>query len=142
MSNPIGRRGILGLILGAGATAAAQPRVTLAQASAAMGVPVGATISETVEAATGVGVGGPATAYPDWWAITNMIEQDNYKRRVREVDLPPHIACKRSWSRVFKNHAFAAEQRIMDSYLHQIRSDDEKRIRFLSALGFKFPGVE
>lgn len=142
MSNPIGRRGILGLILGAGATAAAQPRVTLAQASAALGVPVGATITDTMEAATGVGVGGPTSAYADFWQLINMIEQDHYKRRVREVDLPPHIAGKRSWSRAFKNHTFAAEQRIFDGYLHQLRSDDEKRNRFFSAIGIKLPGAE
>jgi len=146
MSNPLNRRGILGLFLGASASAATQPRMTLAQASAALGLPVGATISDTVEAVVGEGCAtAPGPFYGNSactaWTALEMIEQDHYKRNTREADMPPHITGKKSWSLTFKSHVHASEQRILDAYLRQLRMDEGSRNRLLSILGIPAPAA-
>lgn len=135
MTNPIGRRGILGLFLGAGATAVTQPRVTLAQASAAIGLPVGATISEVTSKAAGAM--GPYGN--DSWRLLQLIENDRYRRMEKEDRMAPHISSKKSWSPAFKSHVHCQESRIFEAYADMMRHDEGMKQKLLAMLGLELP---
>lgn len=135
MTNPIGRRGILGLFLGAGATAVTQPRVTLAQASAAIGLPVGASVADVASAAVGCG----SVGLDGGWRFINLLDQDRYRRAEKEDRMPAHISGKKSWSPAFKSHVHCEEQRIFEAYADMLRNDSGMKRKFLGMFGIDLP---
>ena len=123
------RRGILGLILGAGSTAIVNPRVTVAEASTALGLPIGAPIDEMVS-----GMASPGLA-DDYWRFTELLQNELRRKREGLDGIPVHISTKRSWSPAFKVHVANQEARIIDAYMSKLNHDQKFRNKFLSSLG-------
>lgn len=114
----IKRRGILGLLLGAGAGAAAPPIITVKAAAAALGVSEAMTATEIAD--TAIGSAGPPEVD---WQIINMIETTQYEKRRPMTEMPAHIASKKSWSQVYKASVNARETAIIRSYIDKLRRD-------------------
>lgn len=115
----IGRRGILGLLLGAGAASAAPAVITVKAAAAALGVDEAMSANE-IAGVTSEGIG------PTWdthWRLISLLERTHYAKRRPVADMPSHISTKRSWSPTFKAMIHAREEAIMQAYFDKLRMD-------------------
>lgn len=122
----IGRRGILGLILGAPAAAQAVANAPVETSAAAINVP---------------------EPDDDWSFVTeytpferalhearNLLEAKQDIRSHMARDLPPHISCNKSWSNSFKMHVYEKD------YLSRPKLwelDDEELIALLAKRGIE-----
>ena len=123
MGKVIRRRGLIGMMLGAGAAASAPQAVTVKAAAAALGVSEALTATEVADNCAG-DAQGLMDSSSEWrWSLINLLERAYYAKRRPLHEMPHHIAGKRSWSPTYKAMVFAREEAIMQAYLEKIRQD-------------------
>lgn len=120
IGNPIKRRGVIGLLIGAASAAKAPPVITSRAAAAALGVSTALDASPTDVAEAGIGVRSLDDV--DWHFINTVENQLYYKNRPI-AEMPPHISSKKSWSPVFKASVHAKEQAVIRAYIDKLRRD-------------------
>lgn len=130
----LGRRNLLGLIMGGGAAAVVNPKVSLKEAAGAIGIPIGAPLGDIVDASGLSGPGPQEAVHDPFWDVMDLLRARRYAENKPLGEMPAHIASKKSWSAVFKASEFTREEMIYLALEQKLRRDMDFRNNIFGSL--------